>query len=71
MEIQQTGGLSVSVATAGAFILELRDLMGRPIASRAGKGPSPVSLDGAKHAGIYLLSVKTEAGIQVLKLVRN
>ena len=71
VEILPTPGLTVSVATSGEFTMVLRDLMGRPVASRTAKGPAPVLLDDAKRAGVYLLSVTTAEGGQVLKVIRN
>jgi cytochrome c len=71
VEILQTSGFTVSVATQAAFTLVVRDLMGRPVASRTAKGPAPVSLDEVSQAGIYVLSVTTGEGVQTMKVVRN
>ncbi len=63
--------LAVSVATEGGFTLSLRDLQGRPLASRAARGSAPVTLDEVKQAGVYLLNVTSSEGTKVVKVVRN
>ncbi|HKP95241.1 MAG TPA: PQQ-dependent sugar dehydrogenase [Fibrobacteria bacterium] len=71
VDISQVDGLSVSVATAGRFTVEVRDLAGRPLASRSSQGPAPVAFAEVREAGVYFLRVGTAEGSQVLKVVRN
>jgi cytochrome c len=71
VEILPGAGFSVSVATSGEFTLQVRDLMGRPLASRTAKGPAPVSLEEVKQAGVYLLQVTSAEGVKSMKVIRN
>ena len=71
VELLSGAGFSVSVATAGEFTLQVRDLMGRPLASRSAKGPAPLALNEIKQAGVYLLQVTASEGVRTLKVVRN
>jgi len=63
--------LSLDVKSAGAFTLRLYDLSGRPLASRSGMGTMHVTLNEARGAGVYLLSVAGPEGSRTLKLVRD
>ncbi|MDB5047129.1 MAG: secreted glycosyl hydrolase [Fibrobacteres bacterium] len=71
VDVNMANGLSVTVATSERFSLEVRDLMGRPVASRSAQGTAPVALTEVRSAGIYFLHVKTSEGTQVIKVVRN
>jgi cytochrome c len=71
VEVLQTAGLTVSVATTGSFTLTLRDLQGRPLATRNATGSAPVTLSEAAGTGVYLLNVTSSEGTKVLKIVRD
>lgn len=71
VEILQTAGFAVSVATQEGFTLVVSDMMGRPVASRTAKGPAPVPLEELNHAGIYVLRATTREGTQTMKVIRN
>ena len=71
VDITQAAGFSVSVATSERFTLEVRDLMGRPVAFRSAQGTAPVALGEVRNAGVYFLHVKTAAGSQIIKVVRD
>jgi hypothetical protein len=63
--------LSVAVRSAGAFVIRLYDLSGRPLATRNGSGSMQVTLKEARVAGVYLLQVAGPEGSRTLKLVRD
>jgi glucose/arabinose dehydrogenase len=69
LEIRTSKILSVTLFTNGTYELQLRDLLGRPVASRAGRGEATLSLPEADKAGVYLLSVKTPEGNITRKLI--
>jgi glucose/arabinose dehydrogenase len=71
VDVSQSQGLKVAVNTASAFSLEVRDLMGRPVAAREGKGSTPVDLDEVSQSGVYFLRVKTAEGLQVIKVAKD
>jgi cytochrome c len=71
VEILRTSGFTVAVATQKAFTVVVRDLMGRPVASRTARGPAPVSLEEVSRTGVYVLSVATDEGVQTLKVIRD
>ncbi len=68
---RSSSGISVALATEGAFTLDVRDLMGRPVASRNAQGSAPVSLAEVRNPGIYFLNIKSAAGVQIIKIVRD
>lgn len=63
--------LSVGVAAAGDFTLEVRDFMGRPVASRQGRGETRVRLDEVRNPGVYVLQVASAEGRTSRKFVRE
>jgi cytochrome c len=69
--IVQGAAFAVVVETPGRFTLELRDLQGRPVATKSSQGYAPVSFAEVRAAGVYFLHVRTSEGLQVLKVVRN
>jgi cytochrome c len=71
IEVNQVSGLSIAVGTEGAYTLEVLDLAGRPVASRQAHGPAPIALSEVREAGVYFLQVKSEAGLQVVKIIRR
>ena len=71
VEFLRASGLSVRVGTSSAFTLEVRDLRGRPIASKSGQGPAPVSLDEVRMPGVYFLTVHTADGYRMVKFARD
>jgi cytochrome c len=71
VEFIRASGLAVSVATASAFTLEVRDLRGRPVASKSSSGPAPVPLNEVSQSGVYFLTVHTAEGYRVHKFVKE
>ena len=69
LEINQSRGVYANVTTVGEFHLEVRDLMGRPLATRSGRGQTHLALREIFHPGIYFISVSTEKGVSSQKLV--
>jgi cytochrome c len=63
--------LALNVKSAGAFVIRLYDLSGRPLATRSGKGTMHVTLEEARAAGVYLVSVAGPEGSRTFKLVRD
>jgi cytochrome c len=71
VEILRGARLTVSVAAAGRIELEVRDLRGRPVASKSAYGPAPASLDEVKAPGVYFLSVRCAAGSRLLRFAKD
>ncbi len=71
VDVSQAHGFMVSVNTSSAYNLEVRDLMGRPVAVRESKGPTPVSLNEVSQSGVYFLRVKTAEGLQIIKVAKD
>jgi glucose/arabinose dehydrogenase len=71
VEILQGKRLAVSVAAEGRIDLEVRDLRGRPIASKSTYGQAPASLDEVRAPGIYFLRVRCEAGSRLIRIAKE
>jgi hypothetical protein len=71
VEVTGASGLLVTVATEGAFSLDVRDLTGRLVLSRQAKGPAPIALSEVRQAGVYFLQVRNAEGERSLKIVRD
>lgn len=63
--------LSVEISTAGAFKLEIRDMLGRPVGSRTGSGQTRLFLGEIAKPGIYILDVTSPEGRAIRKFVRD
>ncbi len=67
--------VAVNLATASEVSLELRDLTGKTVYLQAQKLPSgetlvPVTLEAGQPAGVYFLTVKTQANATTSKVVK-
>ncbi|MEO7425273.1 MAG: PQQ-dependent sugar dehydrogenase [Fibrobacteria bacterium] len=71
VQVTRASGLLVTVATEGAFSLDVRDLSGRLVLSRQAKGPAPIALSEVRQAGVYFLQVRNAEGERSLKIVRD
>lgn len=69
--IVQTREVQVDVYTIGDFKLEVRDILGRPIAERLGQGVSHLILSEIQKPGIYFISVSSSEGQTTRKLIRE
>ncbi|MDB5047739.1 MAG: hypothetical protein JWO30_810, partial [Fibrobacteres bacterium] len=63
--------LSIEVKSAGAFVVRLFNLSGKPMATRSGIGTVKVTLGEARAAGVYILSVTASEGNRTLKVIRK
>jgi cytochrome c len=63
--------LAVSVAAPGRIGLEIRDLRGRPLATRSATGPGPHYLDEVKSPGVYFLAVRCDTGSRLIRFVKD
>jgi cytochrome c len=68
-EARVSGNL-LTVAAQGAHSLEIRDLAGRVMLSRRGRGPATYGLESIRGAGVCVASLTTAQGRSSLKLVR-
>jgi len=57
------GRISMKVEGAGGFRLDIRDSQGRILESRTGTGPMEMLSEAEYGHGVYLLSLKTAAGV--------
>ncbi len=64
-------GLEVSVLTSGNHSLEVRDLQGKTVAFRQGKGQARYSFSDLKTPGVYLLNFSSAEGKAARKLVKD
>ncbi|MDB5051080.1 MAG: hypothetical protein JWO30_4151, partial [Fibrobacteres bacterium] len=63
--------LSIEVKSAGAFVVRLFNLSGKPVATRSGIGTVQITFGEARAAGVYILSVNGSEGFRTLKLFRK
>jgi hypothetical protein len=66
----QVHGARVSVATAGMHRLEVKDVSGRVLAMRAGRGGAEYDLSGIRANGLLVVTIATEKGAFAFKLFR-
>jgi cytochrome c len=71
VNVLQGAVMSVQVFSAGEFSLQVLDLLGRPVASRSGRGNLPLALQEVDKPGIYFLSVDSREGHSTRKIVRE
>jgi glucose/arabinose dehydrogenase len=71
LEIRQAQFMSVDVFTAGEYSLQVRDLLGRPVAARSGRGDARLVLTEVSKPGVYVLSVVSPEGHTLRKFIRE
>lgn len=71
VEIIRGTRLAVSVDAVGRVDVEVRDLRGRPIASKTASGSAPIFFEEAREAGIYFIRVRCEAGSRLLRIAKD
>jgi hypothetical protein len=57
------------ITTSGTFTLEVRTLLGQPVAYHSGKGRRRLSLNEIKAPGIYFVSARTKEGSTTRKFL--
>jgi glucose/arabinose dehydrogenase len=67
IEFLRGRGLAVAIAAQGRIDLEIRDIRGRPVASKTATGPGPISLDEVHATGVYFLSVRSAEGARSVR----
>ncbi|MDB5047401.1 MAG: hypothetical protein JWO30_472 [Fibrobacteres bacterium] len=68
-DVQLLGSV-VSISAAGSHTLQVKDLAGRLLESRSGRGRASYDLAGIRNAGLCVVTVATEQGSFAWKMIR-